>query len=81
MAGVKESMRGWRKMRHHSPRHQEIRGSSPKTKSQFDGFSSRIAIEAQNGITAQILKDRLFNMPLAVTLDKPSAQAAARGIM
>lgn len=42
--------------------------------------SARIAAEAQNGMTAQILKYHLFNTPLTERLDPAVAADAARGI-
>ena len=46
-----------------------------------DYSSARIATEAQNGMIAQVLKERLFNTPLRTTVDERTAQAAARGVM
>ncbi|ORX35910.1 JAB1/Mov34/MPN/PAD-1 ubiquitin protease-domain-containing protein [Kockovaella imperatae] len=43
--------------------------------------STRITAEAHNGLTAQILKHRLFNTPLNETLDPHVAQRAVRGAM
>ncbi|OCF33804.1 COP9 signalosome complex subunit 5 [Kwoniella heveanensis BCC8398] len=43
--------------------------------------SSRIATEAQNGIIAQLLKDKLFNTPLSDSLDQASAYATVQGRM
>nr|ODN92649.1 COP9 signalosome complex subunit 5 [Cryptococcus depauperatus CBS 7841] len=41
--------------------------------------SSRIAIEAQNGIISQLLKNKLFNTPLSETVVKEEASAVIRG--
>ncbi|CAD6569821.1 MAG: COP9 signalosome catalytic subunit rri1 [Tremellales sp. Tagirdzhanova-0007] len=43
--------------------------------------SIRITTEAQSGMIAQVLKDRLFNTPSTTTLDERTASAAARGII
>jgi hypothetical protein len=42
--------------------------------------SARIATEAHNGITTQIIKSRLFNTPLGETLDPATASRAAAGV-
>ena len=44
-------------------------------------YSVRISTEAQNGMVAQVLKDRLFNTPLGTTLPERSAVLAVQGIM
>lgn len=41
--------------------------------------SARIATEAHNGMTTQIIKDRLFNTPLGQTVDIETARRAAAG--
>ncbi|WWC68191.1 COP9 signalosome complex subunit 5 [Kwoniella pini CBS 10737] len=41
--------------------------------------SSRIATEAQNGMVAQLLKDRLFNTPLSGELTRDAARATVQG--
>lgn len=46
-----------------------------------NGGSARIAVEAQNGMTTQVLKSRLFNTPLSAPLDQQAAKNAAAGIM
>jgi len=43
--------------------------------------SSRIATEAHNGITTQIIKTRLFNTPLGETVDPATAGRAAAGVL
>ncbi|WWD21723.1 COP9 signalosome complex subunit 5 [Kwoniella shandongensis] len=41
--------------------------------------SSRITTEAQNGMVAQLLKDKLFNTPLTTALDEAAARATVQG--
>lgn len=43
--------------------------------------SARIATEAQNGMIAQVIKDRLFNTPLSGALDAESARRATQGVL
>jgi hypothetical protein len=43
--------------------------------------SARIATEAHNGITTQIIKARLFNTPLGETVDPATAGRAAAGVL
>jgi len=52
---------------------------TPLARASRDGL--RISSEAKNGITAQILKDRLFNTPLTGSLTPADAVRAAAGIM
>ena len=43
--------------------------------------SARIATEAHNGTTTQIIKTRLFNTPLGGTVDVATAAKAAAGVL
>lgn len=41
--------------------------------------SFQIANEAKNAMTAQVVKDKLFNQPLTESLTASAAQSAVRG--
>jgi len=38
-------------------------------------------MEVKNGMVAQVLKDKLFNTPLAASLDQDTARLAAQGVL
>ncbi|EIW71070.1 COP9 signalosome complex subunit 5 [Tremella mesenterica] len=52
---------------------------TPLNKARKDGL--RIATEAQNGMIAQVIKDKLFNTPLTHALSVEEAMDAVRGVM
>lgn len=45
----------------------------------MSSISSRITLEARNGIISQLLKEKLFNTPLTQSVDDKSAQAIVQG--